>query len=83
MKILRDLVLIKADIQPDKMGSIYIVEEWKSLPPTGEVLAVGPLVKSVKVGDKVLFERYASIILEDDKRISKEDNIFGIIDENL
>ena len=75
-------MLLKAD-KPRKQtkSGILISEDWKTLPPKGEVLAVGPLVKQVKPGDRVLFERYASIILENDERLCKEGHIFGMIDD--
>ncbi len=57
------------------------MEEWKSLPPTGEILAIGPLVKEVKVGDRVIFERFGSIILENDERVCKESHLMGVFDE--
>jgi len=79
---LRDICLIKADKSKDKTTSgILLKEEWKSLPMSGEVLAIGPEVSRVKVGDRVVFERYSSIILDDDQRLAKESSILGITDE--
>lgn len=72
-------VLIKADKPKTQTDSgFHIYEQWKSLPQTGEVLAVGPEVEEVKVGDRVLFERYASITLENDERICLESQIFAV-----
>jgi co-chaperonin GroES (HSP10) len=74
---LHDIVLIKADPPPtrSKSGLLFVTEEWKSLPPRGEVMAVGPLVTKVKVGDRVLFGRYGTIILEDDMRLCIERHV--------
>lgn len=73
-----DLVLIQADKPRDKTASgLYIQEDWKTLPPIGTVLAVGPKVTEVIVGDRVLFERYASVILEGDDRLCKESHILA------
>ena len=84
MKLLRDLVLIQADKPKEKSDiGLFKVEEWKTLPATGVILAVGPQVTEVKVGERVQFERYASIILEDDKRLCKESMIFGVFDEEI
>ena len=81
LKPLRDIVLVKADPAEEKTKSgIFIVQEWKSLPPTGTVLAIGPDVKTVKVGDRVQFERYASVILPEDERLCQESHIYGILD---
>ena len=77
---MRDIVLIKAD-KPRKQTKtgILVVEDWKTLPPVGEVLAIGPMVRNIKVGDRVMFERYSSIILENDERLCKEGHIFGVV----
>ena len=78
---LRDLVLIKAD-QPKTetaSGILLAEEEWKTLPPTGEVMAIGPEVKAVSIGDRVMFERYGSIVLEGDNRICKEELVQGVL----
>lgn len=82
MKPKRDLVLIQADKPKEKTNSgLYIQEEWKTIPPLGTVEAVGPLVKDVKPGDRVIFERYSSIILEDGKRMCKESHILATVEE--
>lgn len=80
MQPTRDIVLVRADDVKEKTDSgIYIKQDWKTLPPTGTVSAVGPDVKTVKPGDRVVFERYASVILEDGFRLCKESHILGII----
>lgn len=82
IKPTRDIVLVKVEKAPEKTASgFYIKEDWKTLPPVGEVLAVGPEVTTVKKGDKILFERFAAIILENDERLCKESHILGIINE--
>lgn len=71
-----DIVLIRVDPPKEKTASgIFIKEDWKSLPPTGVVEAVGPDVDVVKVGDKVLFGRYASVILENNLRLVQERHV--------
>lgn len=77
----RDLVLIQADEAKGQTKSgLFIAEEWKTLPHTGTVLAVGPLVREVNVGDRVMFERYASIILEDGQRLCKESHCMATLE---
>jgi chaperonin GroES len=77
---LKDIVLVVVDKPKQQTASgLYVQEEWKTLPPVGKVVAIGPLVTSVKPGDKILFDRYASIILENDERLCKESHIHGII----
>ena len=69
----RDVVLIKADKPKGESESgILLAEEWKSLPLTGTVLAVGPDVTTTAPGDRVGFNRYASVTLEKDERLVSE-----------
>ena len=78
----RDLVLIQADAPKEQTKSgLYIVEEWKTLPHTGTVLAVGPKVTEVKVGERLLFERYGSVILEKGQRLCKESHCLATLEE--
>lgn len=76
-----DRVLIEVEAPPEKTASgLLIQEDWKTLPPIGKILAVGPDVSTVKVGDKVIFERYASVILEDKThRMCQESHILAKI----
>ena len=76
------MVLVLADKPKHKTASgILLAEEWKTYPLTGKVLAIGDGVAQVKVGDRIMFERYSSIILEDDQRLTKEGSIFAILGE--
>lgn len=81
--VLRDLVLIQADEAKKQTDSgLLIVETWETLPPLGTVLSVGPLVKDVKVGDRVLFERYGAIMplgKDNPERVCQESHIMAII----
>lgn len=78
----RDLVIISAEKPQKKTASgFYISEEWKTLPHIGEVVAIGPGVTSVVVGDKVVFERYASVIMENDMRLCKESHVLAKIED--
>jgi len=77
LKPLQDFVLIEVDEPVTKQGLLHVVEDWKSLPPTGTVKAIGPDVAVIKLGDRVQFERYSSVILEGNYRIAKEAHIYG------
>ena len=79
MEPIRDILLIQADppISQTKSG-ILLEESWKTLPLEGEVLAVGPDVKTIKVGDRIGFNRYASTILPDDQRLCQEKQVLWV-----
>lgn len=83
IKPYRDTVLVKADAAVEKTKTgLYLSEQWKTMPLTGTVLAVGEDVELAKVGDRVLFMRYGALQLENDERLIKERHIFaGVHDE--
>lgn len=82
---LGQIILIRVD-QPKTQDSsgLYISEEWKTIPPTGVVEAVGPDVTICKKGDRVFFERYAAIDtpFDEDLKACRSDNILVIYNED-
>ena len=79
LKPLRDSVLLEADKATERTASgLYIKEDWATLPSYGNVISVGPEVKDIKAGDRVLFNRYAAIQLEEQKRLVTERDIQAI-----
>ncbi|MCB9672200.1 MAG: co-chaperone GroES [Alphaproteobacteria bacterium] len=90
---LYDRILVKRVESPTKSrGGLFLPESASEKPSEGEVIAVGqgrlgddgdvrPLV--VKVGDRVLFSRYAGneIKIDGDERlVLREDEVLGIIE---
>lgn len=62
-------------------GGIYVPDTAKEKPQRGIVQAVGKKVENVKVGDQVLFDKYAGTKLRiDDEEclILKEEDILGV-----
>jgi len=58
---LLDYVVTQAEAPQSKSASgIYLPESAKEKPKTAKVLAVGPLVKGIKVGEKVLYKSYST-----------------------
>jgi chaperonin GroES len=96
MKIrpLHDQVLVRRKESDEKSaGGIVLAGKAKKKPNEGEVIAVGDgktldngarHALSVKVGDQVMFGRYAAsdtLMLDDEELIIiKESDIYGIID---
>jgi chaperonin GroES len=94
MKIrpLHDRVIVKRIEEERKSaGGIFIPENAAEKPDQGEVLAIGtgkvmedgkirPL--AVKVGDRVLFGKYAGTIVKMDGQelmVMREEDIFGVV----
>lgn len=91
IKPLADRVLIKPlEEKEDKVGSIYIPETAKEKPQEGTVEAVGPgrtedgkhVPLDVKVGDKVLYGKYAGTEIKHDGSdylIIRESDILAVV----
>jgi len=65
-------------------GGIYIPDAAKETPQRGKIEAVGADVKSVKIGDIVLFDKYSGSKINvegTDYLIIKEEDILGIFDK--
>lgn len=94
LKPLADRVVIKRIEEEEvKKGGIIIPDTAKEKPQKGEVIAVGPgrldeqgkrIPMEVKVGDKVLFSKYAGTevkIDENEYLVMREDDILCIVEE--
>ncbi len=91
---LHDRLLVKRLAEEEKTkGGIIIPDSAKEKPMEGEIIAAGKGKKledgkigalDVKVGDKVLFSKYAGTdikIDDEDYLIMREDDILGIIEK--
>ncbi len=86
IKPLKDRVVVKYSSEELEKtpGGIYVPDVAKEKPQKGTVVEVGSEVKEVKVGDTVLFDKYAgSKIKVDDVEylIIKEEEILGIVEK--
>ena len=86
---LNDRVLIKPMEAEEKVkGGIIIPDSAKERPQEGKVVAVGPGKSeeekmTVKVGDKVIYSKYAGSELKIDGEeylLMREDDILGVIE---
>lgn len=86
IKPLKDRLVVKYSSEELEKtpGGIYVPDVAKEKPQRGTVIEVGSEVKEVKVGDTVLFDKYAgSKIKVDDVEylIIKEEEILGIVEK--
>lgn len=92
IKPLADRVLIEPiEEKEEKIGSIIIPDTAKEKPQEGKVVAVGPgrqedgkvVPLQVKVGDRVLFGKYAGTEIKKDGKeylIVRESDILAVIE---
>ena len=82
-KPLKDRVFVSYTEEMEKTaGGLYIPDSAKEKPQSGKVEAVGDEVKSLKVGDKILFDRYSGSKINIDNvdyLIIKEEDVLGIL----
>jgi len=82
-KPLKDRVFVSYTEELEKTaGGLYIPDSAKEKPQSGKVEAVGDDVKSLKVGDKILFDRYSGSKINIDNveyLIIKEEDVLGIL----
>jgi chaperonin GroES len=86
IKPLKERVVVKYSSEELEKtpGGIYVPDVAKEKPQKGTVIEIGSEVKEVKVGDTVLFDKYAgSKIKVDDVEylIIKEEEILGIVEK--
>jgi len=83
-KPLKERVFVSYSAELEKTsGGLYIPDAAKEKPQRGKIEAIGSEVKSVKVGDTVLFDKYSGskINLENQEYlILKEEDILGILE---
>lgn len=92
LKPLNDRVLVKRiEVEEKTAGGIYIPDSAKEKPSKGEVVAAGPgkldddgkrVKMAVKVGDSVLFAKYAGMEISIDGEehlVMREDDILAIV----
>jgi len=85
IKPLGKRILIKQTQQEEvtKSGIVLPGTASKEKPIIGEVLAVGRKTEEVKVGDKVIFEKYSGTEVKDGEEtylILEKDNVLAIVE---
>lgn len=84
IKPLGERVLIKQTEQEEvtKSGIVLPGTASKEKPIIGEVLAIGVKVEDIKVGNKVIFEKYSGTEIKDGEEsylILEKDNVLAIV----
>ena len=83
-KPLKERVFVSYSEELEKTaGGIYIPEAAKEKPQKGKIEGIGAEVKSVKIGDQILFDKYSGSKISIDNveyLILKEEDILGIFE---
>lgn len=75
MRLMRDLILVKPEEAEETWegGIIVKTDTAKIPPPKGTVLSVGPDVSDIKVGDVVIYGKFAVQEFNDDVLVCEDD----------
>lgn len=83
IKPLGDRVVAEREVAPTQTASgLYLPDDAKEKPVTATVLAVGPEVKNVKPGDKILYKEYSTTevtISNHEYLLVKEEDILATV----
>lgn len=83
VKPIKDLVLLEG-IKTEEVSVLTMITK-PVMKNSGQVIAVGPDVKQVNVGDKVIFQDYGRILIDVEDRdggfLIRENDVIGIIEE--
>lgn len=82
IKPLSDRIVAKKDAPLEKTSSGIYLGEAKEKPNWAEVIAVGPDVKGLKKGDKIIFREYSATdikIKDEDLLIIKEEDVLATV----
>lgn len=82
IKPLADRVVAQKDAPATKTASGIYLGEAKEKPSYAVVVSVGPDVKGIKKGDKIIFKEYSSTDIkvgEDEYMILKEEDVLATL----
>lgn len=80
IKTLHDYVLVKE--YEKKKSSLIVLPETKETPEVGTVVGIGPDVKGIKVGNVVVFKKWASqeVTIEEERLFFlKAEDVYAVI----
>jgi chaperonin GroES len=76
------VVAVRAEVATKTASGIYLPDNAKEKPVIAEIKAVGPDVKTLKVGDKIVYKEYSTTELKIDGMeylIVKEEDVLATV----
>jgi len=76
------VVAVREEAQTKTASGLYLPDNAKEKPVISKVVAVGPDVKSLKIGDRIVYKEYSTTDLKiDDKKylIVKEEDVLATV----
>ncbi len=72
------VVATREEAKTQTASGIYLPDSAKEKPATATVVAIGPDVKQIKVGDNIVYKEYAVTEI-DDYLIVKEEDVLATV----
>ena len=76
------VVAVRAEVATQTASGLYLPDNAKEKPVMAEIKAVGPDVKTLKVGDKIVYKEYSTTELKIDGTeylIVKEEDVLATV----
>ena len=76
------VVAVRAEVATKTASGLYLPDNAKEKPVMAEIKAVGPDVKSLKVGDRIVYKEYSTTELKIDGTeylIVKEEDVLATV----
>jgi len=76
------VVAVREEAQTKTASGLYLPDNAKEKPVIAKVVAVGPDVKSLKIGDRIVYKEYSTTDLKIDKDeylIVKEEDVLATV----
>lgn len=76
------VVAVREEAQTKTASGIYLPEASKEKPVLAKIVAVGPEVKTLKVGDRIVYKEYATTDLKIDSAeylVVKEEDVLATL----
>ena len=78
LKPIKDNVHVKVTAAATKIGKIILPDEAKKPPSSGAVLAIGPDVEGIKVGDVIWYSSYSGHNVTDDELVMSAEDVLAV-----
>ena len=84
MKAVMDRVFIKLDDKENIKGGILLPEDAYDVQTIGRVVATGPEVSAVKVGDKVMFHAFDELpTIEKNVVVVRQNSLLAVLEDDM
>ena len=83
MRAVSDRVLVRLEEEKPEICGVLLPDTFKQEKNVGVVVGVGPLVKAVKIGERILFHPFDELeTLEKNVVVVRENSVLGVLEND-